>query len=249
VKGASPARGRAHGQPGQAPHHRSGWPAPPGGWLRLSEIGDRLSDDQIRALGLEPARRGWRALTPELNQRLTEAATRTGPGNYEGYIPFSIPGPDVECIVCGEPAPPSSCDSPVCGGICAGVLMERVLEHAEELYTRGDGSGGTPAIRPAAPPKPKLRPIAPGRPSVERALERLGSVRDVLERHGVDVRWGRVARCPLHDDEHPSMSLYERRGRSRAHCFPCDFDGDAIDLESAISGEDVATTIRRWGSS
>jgi hypothetical protein len=42
------------------------------------------------------------------------------------------------------------------------------------------------------------------------------------------------------------MSLYERHGRSRAHCFPCDFDGDALDLEAALSGEDLATTIRRW---
>jgi hypothetical protein len=120
---------------------------------------------------------------------------------------------------------------------------------ADELYTRADGSGGRPPRRPITPPhRTKRRSVVlRGSISVDRALQRLGECRTVLERHGVDVRWGRTAQCPFHDDQHPSMSLYERNGRSRAHCFPCDFDGDALDLEAALAGEDLTTTIRRWG--
>lgn len=83
---------------------------------------------------------------------------------------------------------------------------------------------------------------------MDRALERLVDCRTVLERHGVDVRWGRSARCPLHEDRTPSMSLYERVGKSRAHCHGCQWDGDVIDLEAALAGEDLPQTIKRWGS-
>jgi hypothetical protein len=238
---------------GTGPHHRTeAWPSPEGGYKPLSEIGDPITDAEVRALELEPAGwRGWRPTTPERAASIAAAAARIGPGSNIDPIPFRIPGEPVECSVCGEPAPPSTCGTPVCGGICVGVLLERLVSDpalVDAHFTRGDGSGGLVQVRPPAPKRKRirLRPII-GRASVERALERLVDCRTVLERHGADVRWGRTARCPFHDDEHPSMSLYERGGRSRAHCFPCDFDGDPIDLEAAITGEDLKTTIRRWG--
>ena len=42
------------------------------------------------------------------------------------------------------------------------------------------------------------------------------------------------------------MSVYERDGKSRVHCHSCDWSGDALDLEAALAGEDLETTIRRW---
>jgi CHC2 zinc finger len=232
-------------EPNSQPQHPTSWPAPSGGFKPASEIGDPIDDGQVRELGFEPLRRGWRPLTTRLADVIEASVGCIGPGATRDPVPFRIPG-TAECVVCGEHAPASTVGTPTCSPICVAVASEAVVPGGH--ITRGDGSGGTPPARPPAPPKPNVRPIPPGRQSVERALERLGSVRDVLERHGVDVRWGRTARCPLHDDEHPSMSLYERRGRSRAHCFPCGWDGDAIDLEAAIAGEDVLTTIRRWGA-
>jgi CHC2 zinc finger len=205
-----------------------------------------LTDEEIRALGFDPTRRGWVPFNEEAAQRVAVANAR----RYEGTASFRIPGDPVPCTLCDEPAEPSTVGMPVCGGICAAVLMHQLIaEIGDALYSKADGSGGTAPVRPITPPPSRRRLSEPPRGpfSIERARERVGDCRDVLERHGVDVRWGRTARCPFHDDQHPSMSLYERHGRSRAHCFPCDFDGDALDLEAALSGEDLATTIRRWG--
>lgn len=38
------------------------WPEPEGGWKDINDIGDLLTDDEIRELGFEPTRRGWRPL-------------------------------------------------------------------------------------------------------------------------------------------------------------------------------------------
>lgn len=71
---------------------------------------------------------------------------------------------------------------------------------------------------------------------IEQARARAGSPTDVLRRHGVQVR-GRTARCPLHDDSTPSLSLYRGRdGRERWRCHGCDAGGDGLDLEAAIRG-------------
>jgi hypothetical protein len=243
-KHESPRRGlRATGT---GPQHRSlPWPPPEGGWRKTSEIGDRTSDADVRALGFEPARRGWIPKTDVVRARVEAADARR---RYAGPETFGIPGGPVECTVCGCAAEPSTVATPTCGGVCTAVLMHQLLATiGSDLYTRGDGGGGRAPVRPKPKrPRPTPRPIR-GSASVARALERLGSVRDVLERHGVDVRWGRTARCPFHDDEHPSMSLYERAGKSRAHCYPCSWDGDVLDLEAALAGEEVVTTIRRWG--
>lgn len=83
--------------------------------------------------------------------------------------------------------------------------------------------------------------------SVERARERLGDCRSVLERHGARVR-GRAVFCPLHPNERtPAGSLYTSGERSRFHCHGCDFDGDAIDLEAALTERSIGDVIREWG--
>jgi CHC2 zinc finger len=245
MKGATPTRGRGHGQPGQAPHQdRPTWRPPECGNRPTSEIGDPISDLEVRELGFEPVGwRGWRPLTEVLAERLAVATARR---RYADPIPFRIPG-DAECSVCGEAAEASTVGTPSCSATCTAVLLTRLLEtEIDALYTRGDGSGGTSPVRPPAPSKPKLRPISPDVFSVDRALERLGDCIGVLERHGHRIR-GRMVFCPFHPNSRtPAMSVYERNGRSRVHCHSCDWSGDAIDLEAALSGEDLATTIRRW---
>jgi hypothetical protein len=78
-----------------------------------------------------------------------------------------------------------------------------------------------------------------GPSKLEAALARLGTPTDVLKRHGVAVR-GRMAKCPLHDDRTPSLSLYRGRdGRERWKCHGCDAGGDALDLEAALSKRSV----------
>lgn len=207
-----------------------------------------LTDAEIRELGFDPTPRGWRPLSPEVDRALRAADERRTDRSLS-FIhepPFRIPG-DAACIVCGEDAEASTVGTPTCSWICTALLSVQVLDElADALYTRADGSGGTRAVRPPPPPKPSLRPIPDGRPSVARALERIGSCEAVLERHGHRVR-GRMAFCPLHENHRtPAMSLYERDGRSRAHCFGCDWSGDALDLEAGLSGEDLKATIARW---
>lgn len=36
--------------------------------------------------------------------------------------------------------------------------------------------------------------------------------------------------CPWHEDSHPSLTLYERTGENRCHCFSCRRGGSVIDL-------------------
>ena len=75
--------------------------------------------------------------------------------------------------------------------------------------------------------------------SVHAAIDRLGTPTEVLRRHGVQVR-GRMARCPLHADNAPSVSLFDGRdGKPRWKCHGCGRSGDAIDLEAALSGRTV----------
>jgi hypothetical protein len=56
----------------------------------------------------------------------------------------------------------------------------------------------------------------------------------------VTVR-GRMAFCPLHDNTRtPALSLYRGRdGRERWRCHACDIGGDALDLESRLSGRSL----------
>ena len=47
-------------------------------------------------------------------------------------------------------------------------------------------------------------------------LRRVGSLRKTL--------------CPWHEDSHPSLTLYERSGENRCHCFACGKGGSVIDF-------------------
>jgi len=79
--------------------------------------------------------------------------------------------------------------------------------------------------------------------AIERARELLGTPGDVLVRHGVAIR-GRMARCPMHDDSAPSLSLYTRDGRQKWKCHAGCGGGDAIDLEARLRGITVRELLR-----
>jgi hypothetical protein len=135
-----------------------------------------LTDDEIRALGFERTHRGWVPVTDEAAERIAAADSRR---HYEDTASFRIPGDQVACTVCDEPASPSTVGMPVCGGICSAVLMHELLAKiGNALYSKADGSGGTPTVRPITPPPSSKRfSVAPrGSVSVDRALERLGTV-------------------------------------------------------------------------
>lgn len=58
-------------------------------------------------------------------------------------------------------------------------------------------------------------------------------------------------RCPhpAHDDRSPSFSVFQSQsGKWRAHCFACDFDGDALDVVRWLDGGDVAAAADRLRS-
>ena len=50
------------------------WPEPEGGWRDIDDIGDVMTDDEIRALGFEPTERGWRRTWPEKQPAETDQA-------------------------------------------------------------------------------------------------------------------------------------------------------------------------------
>lgn len=57
------------------------------------------------------------------------------------------------------------------------------------------------------------------------------SISEVARRLGDHVRKvgvSHVTCCPWHDDEHPSLSLVESKGKNYCHCFACDKGGDVI---------------------
>ena len=54
---------------------------------------------------------------------------------------------------------------------------------------------------------------------------------DAAERYGLEVNTAGMARCPFHEDRHPSLKL----GRG-FHCFGCGAHGDVISFVSRLFG-------------
>ena len=67
------------------------------------------------------------------------------------------------------------------------------------------------------------------------------TAQEAARRYGLAFdRRGR-ARCPFHDDRHPSMSFKDGRFR----CWVCDIGGDAIDLTARLWGLDKLEAAKR----
>lgn len=57
-----------------------------------------------------------------------------------------------------------------------------------------------------------------------------------------------VALCPFHEDTKPSFTVYEKRGKWRAKCFPCGESHDAISFLCAIEGVSFIDACKRLTS-
>ena len=64
---------------------------------------------------------------------------------------------------------------------------------------------------------------------------------DAAKRYGLKVGRNGMARCPFHDDHHPSLRLYD----NHFYCFACSAHGDVIDLTAKLLGISAPETIRR----
>ncbi|MBQ6749390.1 MAG: hypothetical protein IJR02_01310 [Bacteroidaceae bacterium] len=70
----------------------------------------------------------------------------------------------------------------------------------------------------------------------------------VVERWGGHLRrvgCRQVTHCPWHEDEHPSLTLYETGGENRCYCFACGQGGCAIDYVMAKEGTDFKGACER----
>ena len=69
------------------------------------------------------------------------------------------------------------------------------------------------------------------------------SITTVAEAFGTVVRRGNIhfAICPWHDDNHPSLALYERTNENHCHCFVCGKGGSTIDFVMAQLNCDFTT--------
>ena len=62
------------------------------------------------------------------------------------------------------------------------------------------------------------------------------TTRQAAERYGLSVNRSGMARCPFHDDHHPSMKVDDR-----FYCFGCHASGDVIDFTARLFGISVGS--------
>lgn len=58
------------------------------------------------------------------------------------------------------------------------------------------------------------------------------SCREAAERYGVEINHYGMARCPFHNDRHPSLYVAD----NHYHCFACGAYGDVIDFAAKLFG-------------
>lgn len=66
------------------------------------------------------------------------------------------------------------------------------------------------------------------------------SCRELLAMHGIEVNHKGRAKCCFHDDNRPSMAVYDKA----YHCFACQAHGDVIDLAAQLYSTDKHEAIR-----
>ena len=62
---------------------------------------------------------------------------------------------------------------------------------------------------------------------------------DAARQYGLSVQRNGMARCPFHNDTHPSMKLYD----DHFYCFACGAHGDVIDLTAKLLGLNFKETV------
>ena len=63
-------------------------------------------------------------------------------------------------------------------------------------------------------------------------IETTVTMRQVAEHYGLEVNRNGMARCPFHNDRHPSLKLNE----NYFYCFGCGVTGDVIDFVAKLFG-------------
>jgi hypothetical protein len=64
---------------------------------------------------------------------------------------------------------------------------------------------------------------------------------DAARKYGLPVQKNGMVFCPFHNDDEPSMKLYD----DHFYCFACGAHGDVIDLTSKLLGLNFTETIHR----
>lgn len=67
--------------------------------------------------------------------------------------------------------------------------------------------------------------------SIYARIKQTVTTRQAAERYGLSVNRGGMARCPFHEDHHPSMKVDDR-----FYCFGCHLSGDVIDFTARLFG-------------
>ncbi|WP_027937311.1 CHC2 zinc finger domain-containing protein [Anaeroarcus burkinensis] len=72
------------------------------------------------------------------------------------------------------------------------------------------------------------------------AIKNLYSLQDALQEAGTTVGRNKKALCLWHNDQNPSMHVYQ----DRVHCFACGRGGDAIDVYAAANGMETKDAVQ-----
>ena len=72
------------------------------------------------------------------------------------------------------------------------------------------------------------------------AVKEAVTTRQAAEAYGIPVNRNGMARCPFHEDHHPSMKIDERY-----YCFGCHETGDVIDFTAKLFGLSLYEAARK----
>lgn len=72
-------------------------------------------------------------------------------------------------------------------------------------------------------------------------IKEMVSVPEAARYYGVDTKRGNMCRCLFHEENTPSMKLYEKN----YHCFGCGAHGDVIALTAQIFGTSMLNAAKR----
>ena len=72
------------------------------------------------------------------------------------------------------------------------------------------------------------------------AVKEAVTARQAAEAYGIPVNRNGMARCPFHEDHHPSMKIDERY-----YCFGCHETGDVIDFTAKLFGLSLYEAARK----
>ena len=79
--------------------------------------------------------------------------------------------------------------------------------------------------------------------NLDQLKDNRGLLEETIKDAGAEIR-GNAVKCWMHDDKHPSGSIYNLGNGWRYKCRPCDFDGTIIDVLAKVDQTTAAEVIR-----